>query len=57
MWHEKRLAIQVELDHPELPESQALVRIAQNVADRVSISNLKSVPRGHKPLVQLGKRD
>src|SRR5438067_31735 len=47
----------VVADHPELPESQALVRIAQNVADRVSISNLKAVPRGHKPLVQLGKRN
>jgi ATP-binding protein involved in chromosome partitioning len=47
----------VVADHPELPESQSLVRIAQNVADRVAISNLKAVPRGHKPLVQLGKRD
>ena len=47
----------VVVDHPELPESQSLVRIAQNVADRVAISNLKAVPRGHKPLVQLGKRD
>jgi len=47
----------VVADHPELPESQALVRIAQNVADRVAIANLQAVPRGHKPLVQLGKRN
>ena len=42
--------------HPELPESQALIRIAQNVADRVSLANLTAVPRGQKPLVQLGKK-
>ena len=47
----------VVAEHPELPESQALVRIAQNVADRVAIANLAVVPRGHKPLVQLGKRN
>src|SRR5438105_5417316 len=47
----------VVADHPELSESQSLVRIAQNVADRVALSNLQAVPRGHKPLVQLGKRD
>jgi len=47
----------VVAEHPELPESQALVRIAQNVADRVAIANLAAVPRGHKPLVQLGKRN
>jgi ATP-binding protein involved in chromosome partitioning len=47
----------VVADHPELSESQSLVRIAQNVADRVAVSNLKSVPKGHKPLVQLGKRN
>ena len=41
---------------PELPESQALVRIAQNIADRVALANLTAVPRGQKPLVQLGKR-
>jgi ATP-binding protein involved in chromosome partitioning len=46
----------VVADHPELPEAQALVRIAQNVADRVAVANLAAVPRGHKPLVQLGKR-
>jgi len=44
-------------DNPQLPESQALVRIAQNVADRVAIANLQAVPKGHKPLVQLGKRN
>jgi ATP-binding protein involved in chromosome partitioning len=47
----------VVADHPELSESQALVRIAQNVADRVALANLQAVPRGHKPLVQLGKRN
>jgi ATP-binding protein involved in chromosome partitioning len=41
---------------PGLPESQALVRIAQNVADRVAVANLSAVPRGQKPLVQLGKK-
>jgi ATP-binding protein involved in chromosome partitioning len=46
----------VVADHPELPEAQALVRIAQNIADRVAVANLSAVPRGHKPLVQLGKR-
>jgi ATP-binding protein involved in chromosome partitioning len=46
----------VVADHPELAEAQAFVRIAQNVADRVAIANLSAVPRGHKPLVQLGKR-
>jgi len=47
----------VVADHPELAESQALVRIAQNVADRVAVANLQAVPRGHKPLIQLGKRN
>ena len=47
----------VVADHPEMPESQALVHIAQNVADRVAIANMQAVPRGHKPLVQLGKRN
>src|SRR3989442_2709786 len=47
----------VVADNPQLPESQALVRIAQNVADRGAIANLVSVPKGHKPLVQLGKRN
>src|SRR3954469_10594291 len=46
----------VVADHPELAESQALVRIAQNVAERVALANLVAVPRGHKPLIQLGKR-
>jgi ATP-binding protein involved in chromosome partitioning len=46
----------VVADHPEMPESAALVRIAQNVAERVAIANLTAVPRGHKPLIQLGKR-
>src|SRR5437660_9524241 len=46
----------VVADHPQLPEPQALVRIAQNVADRVAIANLVSVPKGHKPLVHVGKR-
>jgi ATP-binding protein involved in chromosome partitioning len=46
----------VVADHPEMAESRALVRIAQNVAERVAIANLVAVPRGHKPLVQLGKR-
>src|SRR2546421_2985124 len=46
----------VVADHPEMPESAALVRIAQNVAERVAIATLTAVPRGHKPLVQLGKR-
>lgn len=41
---------------PALPEAQALVRIAQNVADRVALANLTAVPRGQKPLVQLGKK-
>jgi ATP-binding protein involved in chromosome partitioning len=41
---------------PGLPEAQALVRIAQNVADRVAVANLSAVPRGQKPLVQLGKK-
>jgi ATP-binding protein involved in chromosome partitioning len=45
----------VVAEHPELPEAQALVRVAQNVADRVSLANLTAVPRGQKPLVQLGK--
>ena len=44
------------IDHPALPESQALVRIAQNIADRVALANLTAVPRGQKPLVQLGKK-
>ncbi len=42
--------------HPELPEAQALIRIAQNVADRVAYANLRARPRGDKPLVQLGKK-
>ena len=41
---------------PELPESQALIRIAQNVADRVAYANLRARPRTEKPLVQLGKK-
>jgi len=42
---------------PGLPEAQALIRIAQNIADRVALANLKAVPRGGgKPLVQLGKK-
>ena len=47
----------VVADHPELAESQALIRIAQNIADRVAVANLTAVPRGQqKPLVQLGKK-
>src|SRR3954466_4657941 len=46
----------VVADHPEMAESAALVRIAQNVAERVAIANMTAVPRGQKPLVQLGKR-
>ena len=42
--------------NPALPEAQALIRIAQNVADRVAIANLVAVPRGQKPLVQLGRK-
>jgi ATP-binding protein involved in chromosome partitioning len=41
---------------PAAPEAQALTRIAQNVADRVAVVNLTAVPRGQKPLVQLGKK-
>src|SRR5438094_913705 len=41
---------------PGLPEAQALTRIAQNVADRVALANMTAVPRGQKPLVQLGKK-
>ena len=43
---------------PGLPEAQALIRIAQNIADRVALANLTAVPRGAgaKPLVQLGKK-
>ena len=41
---------------PALPEAQALIRIAQNIADRVAVANLTAVPRGQKPLVQLGKK-
>ena len=41
---------------PGLPEAQALVRIAQNVADRVALANMTAVPRGQKPLVQLGRK-
>ena len=41
---------------PGLPEAQALTQIAQNVADRVAIANMTAVPRGQKPLVQLGKK-
>jgi ATP-binding protein involved in chromosome partitioning len=44
-------------EHPELPEAQALIRIAQNVADRVAYANLRSRPRSDgKPLVQLGRK-
>src|SRR5436305_1187556 len=46
----------VVADHPEMAESRALVRIAQNVAERVAIANLVDVTRGHQPLVQLGRR-
>src|SRR5205807_8560763 len=31
---------------PGMPESQALTRIAQNIADRVALANLTAVPRG-----------
>jgi ATP-binding protein involved in chromosome partitioning len=41
---------------PGLPEAQALTRIAQNIADRVALANMTAVPRGQKPLVQLGKK-
>ncbi len=42
---------------PGLPEAQALIRIAQNIADRVALANLTALPRGGgKPLVQLGKK-
>src|SRR5258708_16547747 len=42
---------------PGLPEAQGLIRIAQNIADRVALANLSAVPRGGgKPLVQLGKK-
>ena len=41
---------------PELPEAQALIKVAQNIADRVALANLLAVPRGQKPLVQLGKK-
>jgi ATP-binding protein involved in chromosome partitioning len=44
---------------PELPEAQALVRVAQNIADRVALANQLAVPRGQstpKALVQLGKK-
>ena len=41
---------------PALPEAQALTRIAQNIADRVALANMTAVPRGQKPLVQLGKK-
>jgi len=41
---------------PDLPEAQALIRVAQNVADRVALANLFAAPRGQKPLVQLGKK-
>jgi ATP-binding protein involved in chromosome partitioning len=46
----------VVADHPELAEAQALVRVSQNIADRVALANLTAVPRGQKPLVQLGKK-
>jgi ATP-binding protein involved in chromosome partitioning len=47
----------VVADHPELADAQALIRIAQNIADRVAVANLSAVPRGgQKPLVQLGKK-
>jgi ATP-binding protein involved in chromosome partitioning len=43
--------------NPGLPEAQALIRIAQNIADKVAVANLTAVPRGQqKPLVQLGKK-
>jgi ATP-binding protein involved in chromosome partitioning len=42
--------------NPALPEAQALIRIAQNIADRVAVANLTAVPRGQKPLVQLGRK-
>jgi ATP-binding protein involved in chromosome partitioning len=41
---------------PGLPEAQSLIRIAQNIADRVALANMTAVPRGQKPLVQLGKK-
>jgi ATP-binding protein involved in chromosome partitioning len=41
---------------PGLSESQALVRVAQNIADRVALATATAVPRGQKPLVQLGKK-
>ena len=41
---------------PGLPEAQALTRIAQNIADRVALANMTAVPRGQKPLVQLGRK-
>ena len=43
---------------PGLPESQALTRIAQNIADRVALANLTAVPRAAtgRGLVQLGKK-
>ena len=42
---------------PGMPESQALTRIAQNIADRVALANLTAVPRGAgRGLVQLGKK-
>ena len=46
----------VVAEHPELAEAQAFVRIAQNIADRVALANLKAVPRGQPPLVSLGKK-
>jgi ATP-binding protein involved in chromosome partitioning len=42
---------------PGLPEAQALTRIAQNIAERVAIANMTAVPRGQKPLVQLGRKN
>lgn len=48
----------VVADRPELLEAQALVRVAQNVADRVALANLAVQPRAatSKPLVTLGKK-
>ncbi len=43
---------------PELGESQALIKVAQNIADRVALANATAAPRGMqaKPLVQIGKK-
>ena len=36
----------------------ALIKVAQNIADRIALANATAVPRGmqSKPLVQLGKK-